>query len=86
MKTLGFLLILVVCIGVTTTIIRSDTTAATTSHNARDQTPLPDPVIIVKPAPDRQQSPTYLRPSDAKGPFRLPVYPLRPTWDSPARR
>jgi len=58
------------------TIIRSDGTAGATGHNARDQTV---PAIIRLPpvtpeAKPVERPPTILRPSDAKGPFRLPTY------------
>ena len=66
MKKLGLLLTLVACAVVPMAIIRSDDTAAA-GHNARDQTP-------VTPADRQQREPIILRPSNAKGPFRLPEF------------
>ena len=67
MKKLGLLLTLVACAVVPMAIIRSDDTAAA-GHNARDQTP------VTRPADRQQREPIILRPSNAKGPFRLPEF------------
>ena len=67
MKKLAFLLALVACVAVPMTLIRSDDTTAA-GHNARDQTP------VTRPADRQQREPIILRPSNAKGPFRLPEF------------
>jgi hypothetical protein len=65
MRRIGMLCCaLVACVAVPMTIIRSNDTAGATK--ARDQTPVRLPPV--------QREPTILRPSNEKGPFRLPTY------------
>jgi hypothetical protein len=65
MRRIGMLCCaLILCVSIPMTIIRSSD--STNEHKPRDQTPARLPPV--------QREPTILRPSDAKGPFRLPEY------------
>ena len=62
----GFLLVLVACVAVPMTLIRSDDTTVT-GHNVRDQTP------VTRPADRQQREPVILR-AEPQTPFLLPHY------------